>query len=903
MATNPEFDLFIAALTQGGYTVSLRAASGVDLPPEPLQMALQLPALPEYRDIARFVAAAREVRLGADQELRDAKRVGGALFQALFLPEVRSRFHAARAVLPFDGRLLVRLRLPPALVAIPWELLYDAANDQFLALADDLALVRCPMMPAPLHPLQLAGALQVVVVLASPRGARAIDLDRELARVEAALRGPIAEGRVVLSVVRGPGTLEQLRRRLATPVHVLHILCHGDLDERRGEGVLLFEDASGEREQISAAQLRLLIEKQRGQTRLVVLNSCLGAVSGGNDPFGSVGAALMRGGVPAVVAMQFEIPAESAQELARMFYTDLADGRPIDAALTEARRHLFGYDSLRLDWAIPALFLRGDDGALFNAAQPAQPPVVRNPAGQPSQAPVLGAAELHNLRTRATAAFFARRWAEAEPLLAQLAAADPADASARSRLHLVRDYREVSELRAAGEWQAVLGALEGLARQPGFADPERHHAWAEAQQRRDAAYSAALAACERADWATALAALEPLLAEQPDDDDAAALMQRVREELAEQRRLAEAAAARKQAEEERQRKANEAAARKQAEEERRRQAAAVRARVIDPITANLSTRAYAAALGQLQALLKADAKDAEATALAAQLIENPAVPLAERLRAGDLAGQYGDPRPGVLAFPPAMAAFAGGSFQIGNTQAECQAIIKAEQRNNLEKEARDWYADTLNAAAVPVASFELARYPVTNAQWALFIAAGGYQAEQSWWNAAGRAWLARDRKDQPSRWDDARFGKAHPNYPVVGVNWYEAMAFCGWLTRHLHDGYTYTLPSELELEYAARGAARRMYAWGNQAPDAERANFEQTHNGSTAVGCFPAGATPEGLLDLAGNVWEWTRSEYRAYPYDPTDGREQADDPAKKHFTLRGGGWGLSSDPPARVLP
>jgi formylglycine-generating enzyme required for sulfatase activity len=130
---------------------------------------------------------------------------------------------------------------------------------------------------------------------------------------------------------------------------------------------------------------------------------------------------------------------------------------------------------------------------------------------------------------------------------------------------------------------------------------------------------------------------------------------------------------------------------------------------------------------------------------------------------------------------------------------------------------------------------------------------------------------------------------------VVGISWYEAVAFCRWLTQHEDynsDGYTYLLPSEAEWEYAARRATRRTYPWGNEEPDAERANFDEAHNGTTAVGCFPAGATPEdGIYDLAGNVLEWTRSEYRKYPYDPADGREDMNNPAKKRFTLRGGGW------------
>jgi len=75
-------------------------------------------------------------------------------------------------------------------------------------------------------------------------------------------------------------------------------------------------------------------------------------------------------------------------------------------------------------------------------------------------------------------------------------------------------------------------------------------------------------------------------------------------------------------------------------------------------------------------------------------------------------------------------------------------------------------------------------------------------------------------------------------------------------------------------------------------PDGERANYERRYNYTTAVGCFPAGATPgTGLLDMAGKVWEWTQSEHRAYPYNPDDGRESDANPAQKRFTLRGASW------------
>ncbi len=249
---------------------------------------------------------------------------------------------------------------------------------------------------------------------------------------------------------------------------------------------------------------------------------------------------------------------------------------------------------------------------------------------------------------------------------------------------------------------------------------------------------------------------------------------------------------------------------------------------------------------------------------------------------------------------------------MGSTAAEADAAGRVWAQSYLQrgakgmaKRARTQLKDEINTEALTRAPFALGRYLVTNAQYAIFIERGGYDPEAAWWDDAARAWLARDdaatqglaswqrrrRKDQPEFWDAPTFGIARPNSPVVGESWYEALAFCRWLTRHLDDGYVYGLPSEAEWEYAARGTERRMYPWPAGELDGERANYRHEYNGTSAVGCFPAGATPEGIYDLAGNVFEWTRSAYRAYPYDPADGREAGDDPAQKRFTLRGGSW------------
>jgi formylglycine-generating enzyme required for sulfatase activity len=153
----------------------------------------------------------------------------------------------------------------------------------------------------------------------------------------------------------------------------------------------------------------------------------------------------------------------------------------------------------------------------------------------------------------------------------------------------------------------------------------------------------------------------------------------------------------------------------------------------------------------------------------------------------------------------------------------------------------------------------------------------------------------RDHKQHPEWWYHEFLGIARPNHPVVGISWYEAMAFCRWLMQHPEynpDRYVYQLPSEAEWEYAARRATRRTYPWGDEEPDGERANFDRIYDGTTTVGCFPEGATSEdGLHDLSGNVREWTRSVFRNYPYDPDDGREERLDPSERYLTLRGGGW------------
>ncbi len=143
-------------------------------------------------------------------------------------------------------------------------------------------------------------------------------------------------------------------------------------------------------------------------------------------------------------------------------------------------------------------------------------------------------------------------------------------------------------------------------------------------------------------------------------------------------------------------------------------------------------------------------------------------------------------------------------------------------------------------------------------------------------------------KAQYAAWKNQTPPKGQENHPVVEVSWDDAVAYCQWLAKT--TGQPYRLPSEAEWEKAARGTDGRIYPWGNQW-DAKRCNiYEGGKKGrTTPVGFYPKGASPYGCLDMAGNVWEWVSSQYKAYPYDPADGREDLEAVALRVW--RGGSW------------
>ena len=222
------------------------------------------------------------------------------------------------------------------------------------------------------------------------------------------------------------------------------------------------------------------------------------------------------------------------------------------------------------------------------------------------------------------------------------------------------------------------------------------------------------------------------------------------------------------------------------------------------------------------------------------------------------------PTPTVEPARPDLVALAGGSFQMGRNDVPplTDDLIKERPAYLL------WLYQQWPAHAVTVKPFAIDRTEVTNAEYAEFVKATGHAPPKTWGGAAPKA-------------GDARL-------PVSNVSFDDAEAFAAW--RSKRDGVTYRLPTEEEWEYAARGKSSRLYPWEGSSVDNRAAIVSA---GPSPVGSFPQGATPEGVLDMLGNVWEWTRSEATMYKGNNRTVLREED---RGEMVVRGGSYESSLD-------
>lgn len=250
----------------------------------------------------------------------------------------------------------------------------------------------------------------------------------------------------------------------------------------------------------------------------------------------------------------------------------------------------------------------------------------------------------------------------------------------------------------------------------------------------------------------------------------------------------------------------------------------------------------------------------------------------------------------------AFARVPAGEFLMGSTAAQAHAAQERCNGQALGCEGEDHAAETPQHS-VALGEYWIGLTEVTNAQFRRFVQRGGY-ADPTWWTAAGWQWRMVNGITEPGCWDDKALNQ--PAQPVVCVSWYEAAAYTRWLSDAA--GVAFRLPTEAEWEKAARGTDGRAYPWGEDGAGSLHTNFcdalcahgrsDRSVNDGFAipspVGSYPFGASTYGALDMAGNVFEWTASEYYRYPYDPADGRESTDGVAAR--ALRGGSFYYTVD-------
>lgn len=291
---------------------------------------------------------------------------GQKLFDALMSGEIRSRYDVSQREAAQRGLgMRIKLRIQaPELASLPWEFLYDGRRAEYICLSTQTPLVRYIELPQVIQPLLVTPPLRILGLTASPIGLARLDTENEKQRVEHALKDLIAAGQMQITWLEHANRRELQRILRHGPWHILHFIGHGGFDPANDEGFIALESEHGELDRLPATQLARLLA-DHVSLRLAILNSCDGAQGGSTDVFSSTASMLVRRGIPAVLAMQYEITDRAAIEFARGFYEALADDLPVDAATAEARKSVSLELTNTIEWGTPVLFMRGPDGVLF----------------------------------------------------------------------------------------------------------------------------------------------------------------------------------------------------------------------------------------------------------------------------------------------------------------------------------------------------------------------------------------------------------------------------------------------------------------------------------------------------------------------------------------------------------
>lgn len=327
------------------------------------------------RDARHLGQAAGGARLG---DYRSRVRLfGERLFDAVFSDSIFAHLEKSlmRARNDQQAGLRIRLRLDkaPALAEIPWEYLYRRDTKKFLSINVETPIVRYMGLPFASPALLTPPPIRVLVMIADPEDLPRLDVEKEWTTIQAAFKD--LEDNKLVTLKRLPkATLKSLLDNLQqAEYHVFHFIGHGDfapgVEGGKDEAVLCIEDDNGKARKISAEDLSVALDHP--SLRLAVLNACEGAQASLHDPFAGMAQGLVLAGIPATIAMQFRITDKAAILFADSFYNALAYNTPVDGALVQARKIMFAEQN-PTEWGTPVLFMRVDDGRIFQIDRPTE---------------------------------------------------------------------------------------------------------------------------------------------------------------------------------------------------------------------------------------------------------------------------------------------------------------------------------------------------------------------------------------------------------------------------------------------------------------------------------------------------------------------------------------------------
>lgn len=370
-----DFEVEIGAKDDDGYPLAVlhspagNARSRLRLALSGLELENRLLALEK----ALLRSGGQRLKMLSTDE-RTVQSFGRELFSAIFHEDIRGLYFQSRQMADSQHRgLRLKLRIhAPELAVLPWEYLFDDRPGEYVCLSQSTPIVRYLELAQTPRPLTVTPPLRILGMVASPSNLRPINIALEKERLERALVGLRERNMVHLEWAPSQSWRDLLRAMRRGPWHIFHFLGHGYFDPLREEGVLAVSDDAGQPYALRATELARMLG-DHPTLGLVLLNACEGGLASRSDIFSSTAATLARRGVPAVIAMQVEITEAAAIEFSSQFYEALAEGLPVDAAVTEARKAVSLAIANTLEWGVPMLLSRAPDGVIFDLAAPAAP--------------------------------------------------------------------------------------------------------------------------------------------------------------------------------------------------------------------------------------------------------------------------------------------------------------------------------------------------------------------------------------------------------------------------------------------------------------------------------------------------------------------------------------------------